>query len=186
VLAVARRYFATGGACTSWVALLARSSLHAVTQQRFTLFEAYHLIPIADALRRRGHANQIGFFLHVPMPPPEVLMSLPNHETLIPLLLQYDVAVVLRRQDFTALPGISIIVACLAINQLAYVIAIWWKSDPNEGNPANHLPQQGLDDVPRDNRSNDIHHQHKRHHNAHFNPGSRGGLTWRRDFKGRA
>jgi hypothetical protein len=129
VLAVARRYFATGGACTSWVALLARSSLHAVTQQRFTLFEAYHLIPIADALRRRGHANPIGFFLHVPMPPPEVLMSLPNHETLIPLLLQYDVAVVLRRQDFTALPGISIIVACLAINQLAYALAIRVKND---------------------------------------------------------
>jgi Glycosyltransferase family 20 len=37
----------------------------------------YHLIPIADALRRRGHANRIGFFLHVPMPPPEVLTSLP-------------------------------------------------------------------------------------------------------------
>ena len=51
----------------------------------------YHLIPIADALRRRGHANRIGFFLHVPMPPPEVLTSLPNHEQLVPLLLQYDV-----------------------------------------------------------------------------------------------
>ena len=51
----------------------------------------YHLIPIADALRRRGHANRIGFFLHVPMPPPEVLASLPNHERVIPLLLQYDV-----------------------------------------------------------------------------------------------
>jgi trehalose 6-phosphate synthase len=51
----------------------------------------YHLIPIADALRRRGHANRIGFFLHVPMPPPEVLTCLPNHEQLIPLLLQYDV-----------------------------------------------------------------------------------------------
>src|SRR5450631_3306227 len=51
----------------------------------------YHLIPIADALRRRGHTNRIGFFLHVPMPPPEVMTSLPNHEQLIPLLLQYDV-----------------------------------------------------------------------------------------------
>jgi trehalose 6-phosphate synthase len=51
----------------------------------------YHLIPIADALRRRGHTNRIGFFLHVPMPPPEVLTCLPNHEQLIPLLLQYDV-----------------------------------------------------------------------------------------------
>ena len=46
----------------------------------------YHLIPIADLLRRRGHANRIGFFLHVPLPSPEVLMSLPNHEQLIPRL----------------------------------------------------------------------------------------------------
>ena len=51
----------------------------------------YHLIPIADALRRRGYCNRIGFFLHVPFPPPEVLTSLPNHEHLIPLLMQYDV-----------------------------------------------------------------------------------------------
>jgi trehalose 6-phosphate synthase len=50
----------------------------------------YHLIPIADALRRLGHANRIGFFLHVPLPSPEVLTSLPNHEQLMPLLLQYD------------------------------------------------------------------------------------------------
>jgi trehalose 6-phosphate synthase len=51
----------------------------------------YHLIPIADALGRRGHCNRIGFFLHTPLPPPEILTSLPNHEQLIPLLMQYDV-----------------------------------------------------------------------------------------------
>jgi trehalose 6-phosphate synthase len=51
----------------------------------------YHLIPIADALRRRGHSNRIGFFLHVPFPPPEIITSLPNHEQFIPLLMQYDV-----------------------------------------------------------------------------------------------
>jgi trehalose 6-phosphate synthase len=51
----------------------------------------YHLIPIAAALRRRGHGNRIGFFLHVPFPPPEIMTSLPNHEQLIPLLTQYDV-----------------------------------------------------------------------------------------------
>jgi trehalose 6-phosphate synthase len=51
----------------------------------------YHLIPLADALRRRGHSNRIGFFLHVPFPPPEVLAALPQHRRLIPLLTQYDV-----------------------------------------------------------------------------------------------
>ena len=51
----------------------------------------YHLIPLAAALRRRGHANRIRFFLHVPFPPPEILTTLPNHERLIPQLLDNDV-----------------------------------------------------------------------------------------------
>jgi trehalose 6-phosphate synthase len=50
----------------------------------------YHLIPIAEELRQRGHANRIGFFLHVPFPAPEVMTVLPNHERLLPLFLQYD------------------------------------------------------------------------------------------------
>jgi trehalose 6-phosphate synthase len=50
----------------------------------------YHLIPLAKALRERGHDNRIGFFLHIPMPPPEILTAMPNHERLIPALTNYD------------------------------------------------------------------------------------------------
>ena len=50
----------------------------------------YHLLPLANALRARGYSNKIGFFLHVPFPPPEILTALPNHEHVIPLLGQYD------------------------------------------------------------------------------------------------
>jgi trehalose 6-phosphate synthase len=50
----------------------------------------YHLIPLAKMLRDRGHRNRIGFFLHVPFPPPEILTALPNHEWLIPQLGAYD------------------------------------------------------------------------------------------------
>jgi trehalose 6-phosphate synthase len=50
----------------------------------------YHLIPLAKALRDRGHRNKIGFFLHIPCPPPEILTALPNHERLIPALGAYD------------------------------------------------------------------------------------------------
>ena len=50
----------------------------------------YHLMPLAKALRERGHKNRIGFFLHIPCPPPEVLTALPNHERLIPSLCDYD------------------------------------------------------------------------------------------------
>lgn len=62
-----------------------------ITGDELVWVHDYHLIPIADALRRRGHANRIGFFLHVPFPPPEIITSLPKHEQLIPLLMQYDV-----------------------------------------------------------------------------------------------
>ncbi len=34
--------------------------------------------------------NRIGFFLHMPFPPPEILTALPNHEWLIPQLSAYD------------------------------------------------------------------------------------------------
>jgi trehalose 6-phosphate synthase len=50
----------------------------------------YHLIPIAKILRDRGCRNRIGFFLHVPFPPPDILTALPNHEWLIPQLTSYD------------------------------------------------------------------------------------------------
>ncbi|MGD0189743.1 MAG: trehalose-6-phosphate synthase [Rhizomicrobium sp.] len=50
----------------------------------------YHLIPLARALRARGRNNRIGFFLHIPMPPPEFLTAMPNHEKLIPSLCDYD------------------------------------------------------------------------------------------------
>ena len=50
----------------------------------------YHLIPLAKALRERGRENRIGFFLHIPLPPPEILTAMPNHDRLIPALTEYD------------------------------------------------------------------------------------------------
>jgi len=35
----------------------------------------YHLIPLAEGLRRAAFANRLGFFLHVPFPPPDVLFA---------------------------------------------------------------------------------------------------------------
>ncbi len=50
----------------------------------------YHLIPFGAALRARGVGNEIGFFLHIPFPPPEVLTAAPEHESLVGTLLEYD------------------------------------------------------------------------------------------------
>jgi trehalose 6-phosphate synthase len=51
----------------------------------------YHLIPLASALRRLGIGNRIGFFLHIPFPPPDILEAMPEHRWLVECLLDYDV-----------------------------------------------------------------------------------------------
>jgi trehalose 6-phosphate synthase len=50
----------------------------------------YHLIPLGASLRARGVANRIGFFLHIPFPPPDVLVAMPEHEWLMNALIEYD------------------------------------------------------------------------------------------------
>lgn len=51
----------------------------------------YHLLPLGAQLRARGFGNRIGFFLHIPWPPPSLLMSLPGHRELTLGMLDYDV-----------------------------------------------------------------------------------------------
>jgi trehalose 6-phosphate synthase len=51
----------------------------------------YHLIPLAAALRRRGVTCRIGFFLHVPFPPPALFDNLPQAGGLLRDLAAYDV-----------------------------------------------------------------------------------------------
>ena len=50
----------------------------------------YHLIPLARELRSRGHNNPIGFYLHIPCPPPDLLMTIPRQEQSIGTLTHYD------------------------------------------------------------------------------------------------
>ena len=50
----------------------------------------YHLIPLADELRALGCRNRIGFFLHIPLPPQQVLAAIPQHDWLVRALFAYD------------------------------------------------------------------------------------------------
>jgi len=50
----------------------------------------YHLIPLAEELRRRGCRNRIGFFLHIPWPPADILFTVPIYDTLLRGLSSYD------------------------------------------------------------------------------------------------
>lgn len=50
----------------------------------------YHFIRMASELRRFGVSQPIGFFLHIPFPPYDVLRTLPGHEDLLRCLCAYD------------------------------------------------------------------------------------------------
>ena len=50
----------------------------------------YHLIPLAQELRKRGHRHRIGFFLHIPFPSHETYSATPGHDWLGKALLSYD------------------------------------------------------------------------------------------------
>ncbi len=50
----------------------------------------YHLIPCGQSLRDMGCRHPMGFFLHIPFPSREVLLTLPHHEQLIHSMLAYD------------------------------------------------------------------------------------------------
>lgn len=59
----------------------------------------YHLIPLAAELRKLGVDNRIGFFLHIPFPPPEMVSAVPEHDWLFDTLFAYDVVGFQTEQD---------------------------------------------------------------------------------------
>lgn len=50
----------------------------------------YHLLTLAWELRRRGVTNRLGFFLHIPLPGPDILTVLPGHAMLMRGLASND------------------------------------------------------------------------------------------------
>ncbi len=51
----------------------------------------YHLIPLGRELRERGVKDAIGFFLHIPWPARELIVTLPRHRQLVEAMFHYDV-----------------------------------------------------------------------------------------------
>jgi trehalose 6-phosphate synthase len=59
----------------------------------------YHLIPLGQALRGQGVRNRIGFFLHVPFPPPASFDDMPRAEDLLRAMGAYDLIGLQTRPD---------------------------------------------------------------------------------------
>ncbi len=50
----------------------------------------YHMIPLGIELRALGVTNPIGFFLHIPVPPAQTFLAIPEHRELARGLAAYD------------------------------------------------------------------------------------------------
>lgn len=80
-----------------------RSIAHALVQEigpDHTIWvHDYHLIPLARELRRLGAKNKIGFFLHIPLPGPEMFSAIPHYGDLLESLAAYDTVGLQAQRD---------------------------------------------------------------------------------------
>lgn len=65
----------------------------------------YHLIPLARELRKLGVKNRIGFFLHIPWPAHQLVVTLPRHRQLVEALFHYDLVGFQTREHLQAFEG---------------------------------------------------------------------------------
>ena len=56
----------------------------------FVWVHDYHLMNVAAELKGMGCRARVGFFLHIPFPPPDIFFNLPWRLTLLNALLQYE------------------------------------------------------------------------------------------------
>jgi trehalose 6-phosphate synthase len=63
----------------------------------------YHLIPLAAELRALGCHQRIGFFLHIPLPPPLIMAAIPAHDWLMRALFAYDLVGLQSNSDMNHL-----------------------------------------------------------------------------------
>lgn len=59
----------------------------------------YHFLPLAEALRKRGIENRIGYFLHIPFPNPSDIPALPDRKLLPGWLAAYDLVGLQTQRD---------------------------------------------------------------------------------------
>ena len=60
----------------------------------------FHLIPLGAELRSMGVNNPIGFFLHIPLPPTQIMLTIPQNMWLMRSLFSYDLIGFQSSADF--------------------------------------------------------------------------------------
>lgn len=70
-----------------------------ITPEHTIWVHDYHLIPLGRALRKLGARNRIGFFLHIPVPGPEIFSAVPHSTELVAALAAYDLVGLQAERD---------------------------------------------------------------------------------------
>jgi len=68
----------------------ARAVLQHCREEDFIWVQDYQLIHVAEYARRRRDSARVGFFLHIPFPPLDILLRLPWRGQILKALLAYD------------------------------------------------------------------------------------------------
>lgn len=68
----------------------ARAVLEQSSPEDFVWVHDYHLAHVAENIREERDDQNIGFFLHIPFPPPDIFEKLPWREEYLRALLQYN------------------------------------------------------------------------------------------------
>lgn len=82
---------------------IARTMAPALRPDDIVWIHDFHLLPLGSELRRLGCDNPIGFFLHIPFPPRQVVETLPDHQKFFRSLLAYDLVGVQTHADLVCL-----------------------------------------------------------------------------------
>ena len=61
----------------------------------------YHFLLMGDSLRKAGWDGPLGFFLHIPFPPPDVFRALPEHQWIARALCNYSVIGLQSQHDLS-------------------------------------------------------------------------------------
>ena len=70
--------------------LFARKLIRMIEPGDLVWVHDYHMIPMGAELRSLGFGGRLGFFLHIPWPPPEIASALPEYRRLLTALTAYD------------------------------------------------------------------------------------------------
>ncbi len=79
--------------------IFAKEIINNTTEDDYIWVHDYHLMCVANEMKKLGQGRNCGFFLHIPFPGPEIFLKLPWRRKILSALLDYDLVGFQTHQD---------------------------------------------------------------------------------------